>query len=100
MLPNLLNELCMSSTACSAAIVFTLLLTPLLETVTVARQCSAEQGQIYINEGRYRDAIREFTCLIEAQPAAVEGYRGRSEAELLLGRYSDAFREYARITAF
>jgi tetratricopeptide (TPR) repeat protein len=62
--------------------------------------CSAEQGQIYIDEGRYTQAIREFTCLIEAQPTEVEGYRGRIEAELLLGRYSDAVGDYARVTAF
>ena len=62
--------------------------------------CSAEQGQIFINEGRYRQAIQEFTCLIEAQPSGVEGYRGRIEAQLLLGRYSDAFRDFARVTAF
>ncbi len=30
----------------------------------------------------------------------VEGYRGRIEAELLLGRYSDAVGDYARVTAF
>lgn len=23
---------------------------------------------MYINEGRYRDAIREFSCLVDAQP--------------------------------
>ncbi|HEV8574084.1 MAG TPA: hypothetical protein VGR43_05180, partial [Dehalococcoidia bacterium] len=39
-------------------------------------------------------------CLIETDPTDVEGYRGRSEAELLLGRYSDALRDYSRITAF
>ena len=61
--------------------------------------CSAEQGQIYIDEGRYEQAIREFTCLIEAQPTEVEGYRGRIEAELLLGRYSDAVGDYASVTA-
>jgi hypothetical protein len=54
-----------------------------------------EQRQIYINEGRYRDAIREFACVIEGQPTEVEGYRGRIEAELLLGRYSGTFRDYA-----
>ena len=63
------------------------------------RECSAEQGQIYIDEGRYTQAIREFTCLIEAQPTEVEGYRGRIEAELLLGRYSDAVGDYASVTA-
>ena len=61
---------------------------------------TVQQGQRFIDEGRYRDAIREFTCVIEAQPTEVEGYRGRMEAELLLGQYSEAFREYARIVAF
>jgi hypothetical protein len=37
--------------------------------------------------------------VIGAQPTAVEGYRGRIEAELLLGRYSDALGDYARVTA-
>src|SRR5574337_575053 len=55
-----------------------------------AKGCTAEQGQLFIAEGRYKDAIREFTCVIEAQPTEVEGYRGRIEAELLLGQYSNA----------
>ena len=90
----------MSSTACSLTVAFTLLFTPILAPIALARQCSSEQGQIYINEGRYRDAVREFTCVIEEHPTEADGYRGRSEAELLLGRYSDAFGEYALITAF
>lgn len=61
--------------------------------------CTAEQGQIYIEEGRYQKAIGEFTCVIEAAPTEVEGYRGRIEAELLLGRYSDAVNDYTRVTA-
>jgi len=36
-----------------------------------------------------------FTCVIEGQPTEVEGYRGRIGAELLLGRYSGTFRDYA-----
>jgi tetratricopeptide (TPR) repeat protein len=67
---------------------------------TTAAQCSAEQGQTFIDEGRYERAIREFTCLIEREPTDIGGYRGRSEANLLLGGYSDAYRDYARITAF
>ena len=63
-------------------------------------KCTAAQGQALIEAGRYDQAIRMFTCLIEAQPTAVEGYRGRIEAKLLLGRYSDALGDYARITAF
>lgn len=65
-----------------------------------AQPCTAERGQFLINEGRYEHALREFTCVIKAQPTAVEGYRGRIEAALLLGRYSDALGDYARVTAF
>ena len=64
-----------------------------------APTCTAEQGQSFINEGRYKQAISEFTCVIEARPTEVEGYRGRIEAQLLLGQYSNAFRDYARVTA-
>lgn len=62
--------------------------------------CSAERGQQLIDAGQFRQAIREFTCLIDRDPTAVEGYRGRIEAQLLLGRYSDALRDYTRVTAF
>jgi tetratricopeptide (TPR) repeat protein len=62
--------------------------------------CTPEQGQAFIEEGRYDKAIQEFTCLIDAEPAGVEGYRGRIEAEVLLGRYSDAVRDYQRVTAY
>ena len=61
--------------------------------------CSAEQAQVDIDQGRYKAAVKAFTCVIEAQPTEVEGYRGRIEAQLLLGRYSDALRDYARVTA-
>jgi tetratricopeptide (TPR) repeat protein len=63
-------------------------------------KCTAEQGQQYIDDGRYTLAIREFTCVIGNQPNEVEGYRGRIEAELLLGEFSNAVRDYARLTAF
>jgi hypothetical protein len=63
-------------------------------------QCTVEHGQLLIEDARYDRAIREFTCVIEDDPTGVEGYRGRIEAELLLGRYSDAVRDYARVTAF
>lgn len=65
-----------------------------------SQECTAAQGQLYIDQGRYKQAVREFTCLIDAQPTEVEGYRGRIEAELLLGLYSDAVRDYARVTAY
>jgi tetratricopeptide (TPR) repeat protein len=66
---------------------------------SLAKACTSAQGQIYIDQAQYRDAIREFTCVINDQPTEVEGYRGRIEAELLSGRYSDAVRDYARVTA-
>lgn len=69
-------------------------------TATATTNCTAEQGQALIDEGRYDHAIREFTCLVEAEPTEGEGYRGRAEAALLLGRYSDALADYARVTAF
>src|SRR5262245_46487770 len=64
-----------------------------------AATCSAVQGQAYIDAGRYDHAIREFGCVIAAQPTEAEGYRGRIEAELLSGLYSDAFADYGRVTA-
>jgi tetratricopeptide (TPR) repeat protein len=64
-----------------------------------AANCTSEQGQAFIDEGRYEQAVREFTCLVNAQPTEVEGYRGRIEAKLLLGSYSDALADYARVTA-
>jgi tetratricopeptide (TPR) repeat protein len=66
---------------------------------TAAAKCTESNGQAYIDSGRYRQALNEFTCLIDAKPTEVAGYRGRIEAELLLGHYSDALRDFARITA-
>ena len=62
-------------------------------------KCSAEQGQALIDERQLERAVREFTCVIDAEPTEVEGYRGRIEAALLLGRYSDALADHARVTA-
>jgi tetratricopeptide (TPR) repeat protein len=54
-----------------------------------------------IDDGLYERAIRECSALIESQPTEVEGYRGRAEASLLLGRFADAYRDYcAGINAF
>jgi tetratricopeptide (TPR) repeat protein len=61
--------------------------------------CSVEAGQTLIDQGRYKQAVNVFTCVINAQPTDVEGYRGRIEAQLLLGLYSDALRDYSRVTA-
>lgn len=68
--------------------------------VSKSARCSVQSGQNLIDQGRYEQAVREFTCVIETDPTAVEGYRGRIEAELLLGRYSDALSDYGRVTAF
>lgn len=62
-------------------------------------RCTIEDGQRLIEQGRYEQAIRVFTCVIEHDPANVEGYRGRIEAELLLGRSSDALSDYGRVRA-
>lgn len=62
--------------------------------------CSEERGQQFIDDGRYTKAVQEFTCVIMGDPTAVEGYRGRIEARLLLGEFSEALRDYTRVTAF
>jgi hypothetical protein len=64
-----------------------------------AKECTVEEGQRYIYEGRYEQAVREFSCIIENDPTGVEGYRGRIEAQVLLGRYSDALSDYGQVTA-
>jgi hypothetical protein len=76
-----------------------LVVTTLGSSAGAQNACTAQQGQTYIDEGRYKQAVKEFTCVIEAQPTDVEGYRGRIEAQLLLGLYADAFGDYARVTA-
>jgi len=63
-----------------------------------ADQCTAAQGQLFIETGQYTKAIKEFTCIIDAQPTEVEGYRGRIEAKLLLGWYSEALHDFTLIT--
>ena len=62
--------------------------------------CTADQGQQLIEAGQYKQAIREFTCVISSDPTAIAGYRGRIEAELMLGRFSDAVLDYVRVNAF
>jgi tetratricopeptide (TPR) repeat protein len=61
--------------------------------------CTAAQGQSDIDQGRYKQALKEFTCVVDGSPTEVDGYRGRIEAQLLLGLYSDALRDYGRVTA-
>jgi tetratricopeptide (TPR) repeat protein len=62
--------------------------------------CTAEYGQQQIDAGQYKQAIQTFTCVIGLDATAAEGYRGRIEAQLMLGRFSDAIRDYTRVTAF
>lgn len=62
--------------------------------------CSVDAGQELLDAGQYSQAIKAFTCVINLDPTAVEGYRGRIEAQLMLGQFSDALRDYTRVTAF
>ena len=58
-------------------------------------------GQALIDEGHYEQALREFTSSSEAEPTEADGYRGRAEAFLMLGRFADAYHDYyAGISAF
>lgn len=91
----------LGAAALSAAVLITgAVAHPRAESRASVGACSAEDGQALIDQGRYRKAIAEFTCVIEAQPTGVDGYRGRIEAQLLLGWYSDALRDYTRVTAY
>ena len=65
-----------------------------------APSCTAQQGQAFIDQGRYDHAVREFTCVIDAAPTEPEGYRGRMEAQVLLGRFSDAVGDCTRVYAY
>ena len=67
--------------------------------VAAAPDCSAAAGQGFIDQGQYDRAVSEFTCLIRADATSVDGYRGRMEAFLLMGRYADAVHDGARFTA-
>lgn len=60
---------------------------------------AAQLGQLRIDQGRYEDAVALFSCVLRTDPHALDGYRGRAEAQLLLGRFSAAMADYARITA-
>jgi tetratricopeptide (TPR) repeat protein len=82
-----------------AVLTLALLVSAAVTPAHAAANCTAKQGQLLIDEGRYQQAIKEFTCVIEAAPTEVEGYRGRIEAQLLLGQYSNSVRDYARVTA-
>ena len=83
----------------TATAVFTLFACPSMAAAQ-GPNCNAASGQLLIEQGRYDAAIREFTCVIEAHPTQVEGYRGKIEAQLLRGLYSDAVRTYTKVTAF
>lgn len=79
------------------------LVAPLTPVAHASRPCraddSARKGQQRIDQGRYEEALEVFSCVIRADQRSFDGYRGRAEASLLLGRFSDAMGDYARITA-
>ena len=81
--------------------IYSLILTVILSAIpAIAAPCTVQSGQALIESGKYEKAINEFTCVINAAPTAVEGYRGRIEAKVLLARYSDAVRDYQKVTAY
>ncbi|HEX5015120.1 MAG TPA: hypothetical protein VFV72_13295 [Candidatus Limnocylindrales bacterium] len=62
--------------------------------------CTVPAGQALIDSGQYTKAIQAFSCVINANPTGADGYRGRIEAEILMGRYSDGVSDYQRVMAF
>ena len=83
-----------SGVARALALAFTILL--ILPAVASAGSplCTPEQGQAFIDQGDLNRAVHEFSCVIDANPTEVDGYVGRAEAMLLLGRFSAAFDDY------
>ena len=49
-------------------------------------------GQALIDEGHYEHAPPRVHSLDRSRAHQVDGYRGRAEALLLLGRFADAYR--------
>lgn len=82
-----------------AALVFALPLAG--QSDTCAADLSAEQhaadGQSAFEAGDYAAAIAAFTCAIDADPQLVAAYRGRIDASLMSGAFSDALRDYTRL---
>ncbi len=54
-------------------------------------------GQALLKAADYENAIADFTCAIEADKLNIGAYRGRIEALLLAGIYSEALRNYTEI---
>ena len=94
------RSLRLSSAVAAAALLCSIAPVTLEAAPTPKKGCTAAQGQVLIDQGRYDQAISEFTCVIAALPTEPEGYRGLAEAEVLLGRYSDALRDLARVIAY
>jgi hypothetical protein len=69
--------------ACHRALLVTAALSVIAPAPFVRAQtpCTVELGQSYIDQGRYKQALKEFTCVIGGSPTEVDGYRGRIEAQ-------------------
>ncbi len=76
-----------------------LLLSPLVPTNSQAYAASLDDGQAFIDQGKYKQAVACFSEFINDNPTSREGYRGRIEALLMQRRYSDAMLDVARFNA-
>jgi tetratricopeptide (TPR) repeat protein len=61
--------------------------------------CTVAAGQAAIDAGDLKRAVREFGCIIDAEPTGIDGYRGRIEANLLLQRYAAAVTDAVQLNA-
>ena len=64
-----------------------------------AAACSLANGQELIDSGEYEQAVKEFSCSSMPSQPRLKAIEDVIEAQLLLGRYLDAVRDYTRITA-
>jgi tetratricopeptide (TPR) repeat protein len=85
-----------TATLIRSAAALALAATLLLPAVAAASSpnCTPEQGQAFIDQGQLTQAVHEFTCVIDQEPTEVDGYRGRAEARLLQGQFSNAYKDY------
>lgn len=81
----------------------TLFFTPLFIVLISFVECSPKlytTGKDFVASGNYKDAIAQFTKLIEENPEYTEAYIARAEAYEKSGNKKDAADDYKRATAF
>lgn len=86
----------MAAAAVGAASVFLLRLVPLRNAAPKTSLETLQKGLGLHREGRYQEAIREFTRVIDTQRGFPEAYVFRGIALHNVGQFSDAVRDFSK----